>query len=101
VWNGNALCNKEGEVFVADYDGELPQFTGPEGSEGEMSARFAVFGDALQRAGLIIGEMRLSARGGWELKTAAEPALAIALGRSDSEERLNRFVAYYARTVGA
>src|SRR5207253_3080602 len=25
----------------------------------------------------------------------------IALGRSDSEERLNRFVAYYARTVGA
>src|ERR1700681_3119585 len=77
-WNDNALVNKEGEVFVADYDGELPQFTGPEGRAGAMSAR-----------------------GGGELKTAALPALTIALGRSDSEERLNRFVAYYARTVGA
>jgi len=100
-WNENALVNKEGEVFVADYDSELPQFTGPEGTAGEMSARFAVFGEALERAGLTIGEMRLSARGGWELKTATVPALTIALGRSDSEERLNRFVAYYAKTVGA
>jgi cell division protein FtsQ len=100
-WNDNALVNKEGEVFIADYDGELPQFTGPEGTAGEMSARFAVFGVALERAGLTIGEMRLSARGGWELKTATAPPLTIALGRSDSEERLSRFVTYYARTVGA
>jgi cell division protein FtsQ len=100
-WNDNALVNKEGEVFIADYDGELPQFTGPEGTAGEMSARFVVFGVALERAGLTIGEMRLSARGGWELKTATVPPLTIALGRSDSEERLNRFVTYYARTVGA
>src|ERR1700693_4931096 len=48
-WNDNALVNKEGEVFVADYDGELPQFTGPEGAAGEMSARFVVFGAALAR----------------------------------------------------
>src|SRR5450755_966815 len=100
-WNDDALVNKEGEVFVADYDGELPQFTGPEGTAGEMSARFVVFGVALERAGLTIGEMRLSARGGWELKTATAPPLTIALGRSDAEERLNRFVTYYARTVGA
>ncbi len=100
-WNDNALVNKEGEVFIADYDGELPQFIGPEGSAGEMSARFVEFGSALERAGLTIGEMRLSARGGWELKTAAAPALTIALGRSEPAERLNRFVGYYARTVGA
>jgi cell division protein FtsQ len=100
-WNDNALVNKEGEVFIADYDGELPQFTGPEGAAGEMSARFVEFGAALERAGLTIGEMRLSARGGWELKTAAVPALTVALGRSEPGERLGRFVAYYARTVGA
>jgi len=100
-WNDDALVNKEGEVFVADYDGELPQFTGPEGTAGEISARFAVFGDVLQRAGLTIGEIRLSARGGWELKTATVPALTIALGRSDVEEHLSRLVSYYARTVGA
>ena len=100
-WNDNALVNKEGEVFIADYDGDLPQFTGPEGTAGEMSVRFAEFGAALERAGLAIGEMRLSARGGWELKTAAEPALTIALGRSDPGERLARFVGYYAKSVGA
>ena len=100
-WNDNALVNKEGEVFIADYDGELPQFTGPEGAAAEISARFAEFGAALERAGLTIGEIRLSARGGWELKTAETPALTIALGRSGPGERLDRFVGYYARTVGA
>jgi cell division protein FtsQ len=100
-WNDNALVNKEGEVFIADYDGELPQFSGPDGTAAEISARFVEFGAALERAGLAIGEIRLSARGGWELKTAATPALTIALGRSGPSERLNRFVGYYARTVGA
>jgi cell division protein FtsQ len=100
-WNDNALINKEGEVFIADYDGELPQFSGPEGTAAEISARFVEFGAVLERAGLAIGEIRLSARGGWELKTAAIPALTIALGRSGPSERLNRFVGYYARTVGA
>jgi cell division protein FtsQ len=100
-WNDNALVNNAGEVFIADFDGELPQFTGPEGAAGEMSARFAEFGAALERAGLAIAEIRLSARGGWELKTAEAPPLTIALGRSVPTERLNRFVGYYSRTVGA
>jgi cell division protein FtsQ len=100
-WNDNALVDTEGEVFVADYDGELPQFSGPDGAAGEMSSRFAEFGAALTRVGLVIGEMRLSARGGWELKTAAEPTLTIALGRSDPGERLARFVDYYDKSIGA
>ena len=29
-----------GEVFVADYDGELPQFDGPDGSAAEVAARY-------------------------------------------------------------
>ena len=67
-WNDNALVNKQGEVFIADYDGELPQFSGPEGTAAEISARFVEFGAALEPAGLAIGEIRLSARGGWELR---------------------------------
>ncbi len=31
-WNDAALIDTEGEVFSADFDGELPQFTGPEGT---------------------------------------------------------------------
>jgi cell division protein FtsQ len=100
-WNDNALVNKEGEVFVADYDGDLPQFTGPDGTAAEISARFAEFGTDLSRTGLAIGEMRLSARGGWELKTAAPPELTIALGRAEPGARLARFVNYYAKSIGA
>jgi len=100
-WNDDALVDKEGEVFVADYDGELPQFTGPDGTAGEVTARFVEFGAALDRAGLAIGEIRLSARGGWELKTAMAPELTIALGRSEPGERLARFIDYYAKSVGA
>jgi cell division protein FtsQ len=100
-WNDNALVNKEGEVFVADYDGDLPQFTGPEGTSGEMSARFAEFGEDLGRAGLAIGEMRLSERGSWEIKTASSPAMTLELGRTDPGTRLARFVDYYAKSIGA
>jgi cell division protein FtsQ len=100
-WNDNALVNTDGDVFNADYDGELPQFTGPDGASGEMVVRFVEFGAVLHRAGLAIGEMRLSARGGWELKTAVAPELTIALGRSEPGERLTRFVDYYAKSVGA
>jgi len=35
------------------------------------------------------------------LKTAGNAALTVDLGRSVPEERLSRFVAYYARTLGA
>jgi cell division protein FtsQ len=100
-WNDNALVNRQGEVFIADYDGELPQFIGPDGAAAEMTARFAEFGSTLDRAGLSIEELRLSARGGWELKTATAPELTIALGRSEAGDRLVRFVDYYGKSVAA
>ncbi len=31
-WNDASLIDTEGEVFSADFDGDLPQFTGPEGT---------------------------------------------------------------------
>src|SRR5437762_10991829 len=34
-WNEAGLVDVDGEVFVADYDGELPQFSGPEGRSAE------------------------------------------------------------------
>ena len=44
-WNDSALVNVQGEVFVADYDGDLPQFTGPDGTAAEMTrSAFAEFG---------------------------------------------------------
>jgi cell division protein FtsQ len=100
-WNDAALLNVHGEVFAADYDGELPQFTGPDGAAAEIAARFRDFSDALQPLGLSIGEIRLSPRGGWQLKTTGNPPLTVELGRAEPAGRLARFAAYYAKTIAA
>jgi cell division protein FtsQ len=98
-WNDNALVNSHGEVFSADYDGELPQFVGPEGSAAEVTAHFREFGGMLRPANLAIAEISLSPRGGWRVNTG-RGAMTIELGRIDPGGRLSRFVANYARTVG-
>jgi len=101
-WNDAALVNEQGEVFVADYDGELPQFEGPEGRAAEVAARFREWGSALAPVALAVESLRLSARGGWHLTARGGPgAIAIELGRDEPSARLARFVAAYERTVGA
>jgi cell division protein FtsQ len=100
-WNESALVDIEGEAFNADFDGELPQLTGPETSAALVAARFRDFGAALAPRALAISELALSARGSWRLKTAGSPPLTVDLGRNAPEERLSRFAAYYARTMGA
>ena len=52
-WNDAALVNTDGEVFVADYDGELPQFAGPDGRAAEIAARYREWGEALAPLALV------------------------------------------------
>ncbi len=99
-WNDSALVNTHGETFTADYAGELPQFTGPDGSAAEVAMRFREFGEMLRAAKLAIAEIRLSARGGWRLKTEGSNPLTLELGRVEAGARLTRFVAYYSSTLG-
>jgi cell division protein FtsQ len=98
-WNEAALVDTEGEVFSADFEGELPQFVGPDGSSKELAERFREFGATLAPRGLSIVELRLSPRGGWRLRTKGSAALAIELGRTAGSERLARFIAHQASTV--
>jgi len=100
-WNESALVDTEGEEFSADFDGELPLFSGPDGSSSDLAQRFREFSTILAPCALVIAELRLSARGGLRLRTAGSTALAIELGRNEAGARLSRFAAYEARTVGA
>jgi cell division protein FtsQ len=101
-WNDAGLVNTFGEVFVADYDGNLPQLAGPEGRAAEVSARYHDTRETLAPLGLTVTGVRLSARGGWQVvANGATGALAIELGREDPTARLARFVAAYDRTIGA
>ncbi len=100
-WNDAALVDVQGEVFVADYDGELPQFTGPDGRAAEVAARYREWGEALAPLKLAVRGVDLSPRGGWRLTAGADGApLAIEMGRDEPSARLARFVAAYARTIG-
>jgi len=100
-WNDNALVDTEGEAFNADYNGELPQLTGPEGSAALVADRFRDFGKTLAPRSLSIAELRLSPRGAWQLRTSGSTPLTIELGRNTPGERLARMVSYYSRTLGA
>ena len=100
-WTEGALVDRQGEVFSADFAGELPQFAGPDDSTALVAARFREYASVLGARSLTISELRLSPRGGWQLRTNGAAALAIELGRNDPGERLTRFVAYYPRTVAA
>lgn len=100
-WTDGTLVDTEGEVFAAEFHGPLPQLAGPEGSSALVAARFVDYGAELASRALAIGELKLSPRGGWQLRTAGSAPVTIQLGRADPGERLARFVAYYGRTVGA
>ncbi len=100
-WNDTGLVNVGGDVFVADYDGDLPQMEGPEGRAAEVAAHYREWSAALAPLSMSVQEIRLSQRGGWQLRAGgAAGALVIELGREDPGDRLSRFIAAYGRTVG-
>ena len=100
-WNDNALVGTGGEVFVASYAGELPQFRGPDGQSAAMAARYREWSALLAPISLRITGLDLSARGGWQIEAAGDAgAMTLDVGRDDDAGRLTRFVAIYARTIG-
>ena len=99
-WNDSGLVDTFGDVFAADYDGDLPQFTGPDGTAAEVAAQFRIFGQVLAGTGRTIEAIRRSPRAGWQIVASGTPPLTIELGRSEAAERLSRFVARYRQTIG-
>jgi cell division protein FtsQ len=100
-WNDSALVSTRGEVFTANWAGELPEFTGPDDQSKLMVDRYREWGALLAPLALSLHGLRLSARGGWQLQAQdADGALTLDVGRDDVTGRLARFVAVYARTVG-
>ena len=100
-WNDGALVDTRGEVFVATFGGELPQFTGPEGQAPLMAQRYREWRALLAPLSLELTGVALSARGGWQLAAAdARGTLRLDIGRDDIAGRLARFVAVYGRTIG-
>ena len=100
-WNDGALVSTRGDVFTANWAGELPEFSGPDEQSRLMVERYREWGALLEPLALRVSGLRLSARGGWQVKTRdGNGELTLDVGRDDVTGRLARFVAVYARTVG-
>ena len=100
-WNDNALVDTHGDVFVANYAGELPRFNGPDDAAALMAARYREWNALLAPFALRLAGLDLSARGGWQLRAEDDAGpLTLDAGRDDVAGRIERFLAAYPRTLG-
>ena len=98
-WGEGALVSPQGEIFMAETAGALPRFAGPEEGAREMARRFPGVVRAVAPLGSDVSELRLSARGAWQLRLAS--GLTLELGRGDIEERIARFASAWPKLAGA
>lgn len=96
-WGDEALVNDYGELFEGASNLRLPAMVGPDGSSGEVFARFVEFERALSPLGRKIEEVRLSDRRAWRLRL--DNGTVVELGRDGTVERLARFVSVFGRSV--
>jgi cell division protein FtsQ len=99
-WGETGLVNTRGELFVNDarhIPAELPELVGPAGTEGLMTERYLAAQGRLVEAGMRLSQLRLDARGAWEV--SLDNGVAVRLGRSQIDERFARFIDVAARIV--
>jgi cell division protein FtsQ len=90
-WTEGRLVTATGELFAAAYEGKLPRFTGPDGAASEMAREYPALAKALEPLGSSVADLKLSARGAWEV--SLDSGLVLELGRGDRVARIERFVA--------
>lgn len=95
-WNNSALVNRQGEVFGADTDQELPDFIGQAGVSKDVAQHFAQFSQQLDTLNLRVTRIALNARRAWQLRLSN--GMVLELGHEDTQQRLARFVAAYPYT---
>jgi cell division protein FtsQ len=96
-WHDTALVNSYGEAFEAASNETLPVFIGPQGSAAEVHRQYQSFARALSVLDKTPKEVVLSDRGAWRI--TLNDGQVLELGREQMDERLQRFVAAYPRTL--
>jgi cell division protein FtsQ len=100
-WGETGLLNTRGELFVSEarhIPAELPQLSGPEGTERLVAERYLAAQGRLVEAGMRLTALRLDARGAWELDL--DSGITVRLGRRQVDDRFEKFMATAARLAG-
>lgn len=89
LWNENQMINTWGEAFTANMgeledDSELPQFSGPEGSEELVVQRYAELARWFAPLNLHVTELELSPRYAWRATLSND--MVLDLGRDPAAD---------------
>lgn len=99
-WGEDGLLNTRGELFVTGarhLPPELPRLEGPPGSEAVVAKRYLAIQERLLDQGLRLAELRLDARGAWDM--VLTNGVTVRLGRRDVDARMDRFVRVAAEVI--
>lgn len=91
-WGSNGLLNRQGQLFAQSPSHlypELPVLTGPAGSERTVAERYLTLRGRLAEANLGLATLTLDDRWAWRFEL--EDGTRIELGRTDVDQRLDRF----------
>jgi cell division protein FtsQ len=87
------LLNTRGELFLPnarDLPADLPQLSGPQGTEGEVAKLYLETFPRLLTVGLRLDRVVLDERGAWTLQLGN--GVEVRLGQQDVQARLERFI---------
>jgi cell division protein FtsQ len=100
-WNEKTLVTRDGIVFVAPYDGDLPELTGREEEAITVAERFESWAAKLAPLELDLHAVRNSPRGSWQIEAVDKhgDVKVIELGRDIVDARLERFISVYRKTA--
>lgn len=96
-WGDAALLDAHGQRFSAATDEDLPVFHGEPGTELEMIEGYRRFSTLLLNTGREIDELWLTDRRAWTVRL--DNGLTMQLGRDEVDQRLERFVEVFDRTL--
>ena len=96
-WGNVALVNRQGEVFEAAYDAELPVFVGPAGTSREIALQYERLLGEFSVIGREPVHVQLSQRRAWRVRL--DDGMTLEIGREQVESRLSRFLSSYERTL--
>ena len=95
-WRDQALVNVEGELFypaAESFPVDLIELNGPDKTVALMARQFHRFNETLKQGEHKLKRINLTERRAWEL--GLSDSTVIVLGRSNVEQRLQRFVQFY------
>ncbi|HEC59867.1 MAG TPA: cell division protein FtsQ/DivIB [Methylophaga sp.] len=100
LWGQDGLMNDEGKLFFptkASFPDGLVKLTGPKDSSREVVEQYSEVSRLVATLGLSVKEVEMNERRAWTIKLSN--GMNVMLGRTDSEQRLQRFATTYKKLL--